>query len=224
MPYKRSRSGVAKSRRRGWKALPKSKGYGRRNVRLRGQRIDAMTTINKSRLYENNVTTSPISTTTGVLVITASMITDFATLAGVYDQYKINYVTATWVPKYNMAGAVTMAPTATPVQPWMSEFGSAIDYDTGTAPAGMGTLAEYNNFKWTRGMDVHKRVLKPRAQTAIQSGNSFISNPLFNQPWIDCTSPDVQHLGIRYAVGPCPGADMKYDLLLKFNISFKNTH
>jgi len=225
MPYKRSRSGTVRSRRRGWKATSKSKGWGNRRVSVRrsGSRLSAETTLNKTVFREDFITTGLISNTTGVMNVKASLINDISSLVAVYDQYRINYVTVTFIPKYNMMG-VTNAGGGRPMS---ALFGSCIDYDTGTAPTSMAQIADYNNFKFTRGLSIHKRTFKPRPQTTYLVGATNVSSPFMtttNNPWIDCNQPDVDHYGMRWVVEDTDVESVVYDCMIKINISFKNIH
>lgn len=211
-----------RSRRRGWKATSRSKGWGKRRVSIRGRRVSAETTINKTIFREDFITTGLLSSTGGVINVKASLINDISTLQNVYDQYRINYVTVSFIPKLNVAGI-----TAGPTTPLVGLFGSCIDYDTSTAPTTMAQIADYNNFQFTRGLDIHKRVFKPRPQTQFLVGATAVASPFMttkNNPWIDCTQPDVDHLGLRWIVEDADTAGIVYDLMIKVNISFKNIH
>lgn len=222
MPYKRSRSGAVRSRRRGWKATPKNKGWGKRRVSVRGRRISQETTFNKTVFREDFVSSGLLSDVFGVINFKASLISDFGTLAQVYDQYRINYITVTFIPKTNVAG-VTNTGGAVPL---VGLFGSAIDFDTSTARTAMSQLAEYNNFKFTRGLQTHSRTFRPRPQTIFQAGALTTPNAYFGStnPWIDCNQADVDHYGLQFGIADSNVELVTYDLMIKVNISLKNVH
>lgn len=193
---------------------------------------DQATTMNKTVFYEDALTSGLLTASNGVLNFRLSQISDHITLTNVYDQYRINWVKVQIIPKTNVAGiaenkGVNTIPVTVPIPlPLVGLVGSAVDYDTNTAPASMAALCEYNNFKYTRGLDVHTRVLKPRPQTIWQSGGTTVQSPVFTRenPWIDCVKPDVDHLGLRFIIEDSDTALVTYDIMVKYNLSFKNVH
>ena len=100
-----------------------------------------MITIKKTRLFEDLFTTQLLSSVTGCITFEPSYIGDWSTLTAVYDQYRIESVKFTLVPKINAIGATV--PGNNGAMAFSGLVASAIDYDTDSAPADISTVLNY---------------------------------------------------------------------------------
>jgi hypothetical protein len=117
-------------------------------------------------------------------------ITDFSSLASVFDQYRILAVEMFFRPQ-----AQASAPTAAS----KGFLYTVLDYDDSVSLTSVGQAEAYENCIATEAWQSQRRCLKPRAALAAYSG-TFTSYANVEAPWIDCTSSAVQHFGIKYVI------------------------
>lgn len=119
-----------------------------------------------------------------------NQVTDYGSLAAVFDQYRILAVEVVFRPQ-----AQASAPTAAS----KGFLYTVLDYDDSSALTSIGQAEAYENCIATEVWQSQRRCLKPRAALAAYSG-TFVSYANVEAPWIDCTSNAVQHYGIKYAI------------------------
>lgn len=228
------RSSVYKSNKRmKGRSQYQKKWGGKRRVTMRGPRPSEFVTLVKTKLIEDAIGTNSLSVNTGFLEFRADQISDWGTLRSVYDQYRIESVDVTFVPKMNTVGGVATAAGTSVFTPQMCGiFATALDYDSNTVPSAMINVLEYGNAKWTRGTSLHRRVFKPKANLMSVLPGTSTSTAVFppnngKNPWLStegAVGPAVPHYGIRYAVEDSDGMQIVYDIIVKFKISLKCTH
>lgn len=128
-----------------------------------------------------------------------------------YDQYKICGIKWTLMPRTTEAGVTTNS----------GVVGSVIDYDDSNVPTATDQLAQYQNFRMTRGNMIHKRYFKPAiSQLMYQSGVINAYGPK-KGAWIDITYPDVPHYGLKAVIQQTDSV-LTYDLKVDYYLAFKN--
>lgn len=205
------------SRRSAYRALSRSMPPLYNNAR-RGRINDGVIhTYKRSVFTEDFITSDLIGQVAGALSFKLSDISTFTSMQALYDQYRINNVTVTFIPKTTVYTNTTATALNSPA---VGLFGSCLDFDSGQTPINMQDLANYDTFKWTRGTDVHKRYLKPRVQITAGNVAAFSTN---GQQWIDCGSPSIPHFGVRWVAEDAETNKITYDLIVKYDISFRNS-
>lgn len=132
--------------------------------------------------------------------------TEFTSL---YDQYKINAVKLTFIPRQTMSNSTATAFNGDNT----ARFFSAIDYDDGTPPTSVDALREYQTARWSRLLRTHKRfIYKPRI---VDTSNYIIS------PWMSTSAPNANYFGLKVAIEPT-GVAFTFGVEAKLYLSFKN--
>jgi len=130
-----------------------------------------------------------------------------------YDQYKINKVVMTFVPKFNSSD-VGQAPTGGQ----MSMIASCIDYDDAVAPLSVGDILEHNNAKLHR-TKVFTRVVRPCVNFNVSTGaTAGVSTK--QSPWLDVVNTNVPHFGVKIGITGT-SVTQSYDIICKYYLSFK---
>lgn len=147
--------------------------------------------------------------------------TDFTTL---YDQYRINGIKWTLIPRGNTAEITASSGASTVFQGQSTGVFSAIDYDDNTAPTSINQLCEYQNMKMTRATQLHSRYLKPRVNTTgITNIGTGVTGPMMNtRGWLDCDFINVPHFGLKLALQQAVNYNLTYDVKIDFYLAFKN--
>ena len=164
------------------------------------------------------ITTSSTVDTFGALQFNLNQIPNVAEFTALYDQYQIKGIQWTLLPRWNSGegGDPTVVNNNL-----ISPVFTVLDYDDATAPSSLDDLMQYQNLKQTRNAVPHRRYFKPQVlisnyRTALTTGYA----PKKNQ-WLDIAQPDIPHFGLKYGI-PVNGESMKYDVMVKYYLAFKN--
>lgn len=150
--------------------------------------------------------------------IQLAQIPDVGDFTSLYDQYQIKMVKWTLIPR----GTSSDVGTGTTTAQSMGVF-SAIDYDDNTVPTSIDELAQYQNMKMTRSVQMHKRVFRPRIRLAgISAAGTVVNTNPTRGVWCDCNNTTIPHYGLKYALQQLPNGTQTYDLKVDFYIAFKN--
>jgi len=180
-------------------------------------------TFYRTQFTEDFISSNFLGANVGQLTFSLNNVTKQAELRGLYDQYKINWVKVDFIPKANSYSAVNGTTGAIAQNaPEAGLFATAIDYDGVGTPAisTMQDIANYSTFKWSRGMNVHSRVFKPKPAITVGGVNAGMSP---GDLWIDCGQPSVIHYGLWYVCEDSEQVTLKYDVCVKYSLSFRST-
>lgn len=147
---------------------------------------------------------------------------DFCTL---YDMYKINKVTVTWIFSKN---------SGDPADATMSELPiiyAAFDPDDDTPASTIHDLLNFPSARWARMDKALSLTLTPvpammMYKTLTTTGYGVPSGP----QWIDCTSADIPHYGAKWYIqtfnsGQAPTDNIgTITTITRYNMSFKGIH
>jgi len=134
-----------------------------------------------------------------------------ASLAAVFDQYRMDEVEVWLNPQASSQGTATSTDGL---------FSSVIDYDDSNALTTVNQAYDYTNVLTTSGCSGHYRRFKPHVAIAAYSG-AFTSFANQESPWIDFASTGVQHYGLKTA-WTATTAVCKYDLIVRYHMSCRN--
>jgi len=188
------------------------------------------TTMVKNVFLEDWVSSALLSSTHRTLGVQFTDLPDYASLQGVYDQYRINWAEFSFIPKFNVVGTVNgVTPTAVPI---IGMFATATDYDysnTGNNSnyTSMVQLTARSDFKFTRGTALHKRWVKVKANGyLLNQAGTVPARTVYmgNNPWIDCATPDVLHKGLQVGIEDSDIVSYAYDVMIRVSISLRNVN
>jgi hypothetical protein len=138
-----------------------------------------------------------------------SDIDQYAQLAAVFDQYRINSVECYLMPNgpnLNISndGKIT----------------SVIDFDDGSALSSFGSSLDYTNALTTGCQTCHYRRFVPHIAVASYTG-TFNGFSNLGHQWIDAASSSVAHFGLKTAA-TLTSTVATFDLVVRMNISLKS--
>jgi hypothetical protein len=152
-------------------------------------------------------------------VFALSSLANSANWQAVFDQYRIVLVEAMLIPVYtdiviNAAGSLPSGLCIT-----------AVDYDDATVPTTSGNLTGHDSCKITNWTSQHNHTFKPRVAEAVYGGGAFTSYGN-TATWIDTSSPNVQHYGMKVLLdsshSTMTAATLIYQLTARLTIEFRN--
>lgn len=136
---------------------------------------------------------------------------------GLYDQFRINAVKFTLIPRGNSSD---ITPTGTSAAQSVGVF-SVIDYDDDTNLTSISQAMQYQNCKMTRSHQVHSRYFKPRIESTVTT-NTGTAAALNTRGWLDVAAgADVKHFGIKFILQQAPNAVQTFDLKVDYYLAFK---
>lgn len=162
----------------------------------------------------------------GAFNFTLDKLPQYTTFQDLYDQYCISKVVVQFIPIMNdstwqtQSGGVYLNQNI----PFLY---TVIDYNDSNVPTGESEMLEYSTCKFTPVYRRQTRVLTPKIAIAAYSG-TFTSYATKGKQWIDCSSPSVQHYGIKYYISvngntiTGNASRAMYKVLVKYYIKFKN--
>jgi hypothetical protein len=119
-----------------------------------------------------------------------------ATLAGLFDQYKIEEVEMIITPS-NSGVDLHAAASPNQVNPQCIVVS---DYDDATALASFAAAREYdNNVVFNGCQGVHIR-MRPAISLAVYASGAFSGYAVSGPQWLDCNSNNIPHYGLKFAV------------------------
>jgi hypothetical protein len=151
------------------------------------------------------VATIDISSSSGVFAAQQFSLANFAnyaTIASVFDQYKIREITAEWIPQMttsfiNAASITTLVPSSIYNH---NVLATCVDTDDSTAPANETVVLGHESAVLHGPLiKTYKRTFKPAVSISAYQG-AFTGYANFQDQWIDSTSTGVQHYGVKYAI------------------------
>ena len=138
-------------------------------------------------------------------------VTDFTSL---YDQYKINGIKFTLIPRH------TEVPMNTSVG---LQVMSVLDFDDDVAPTSINDLCQYGNMKQTRGNINHSRYFRPTIRKSVDVAGASPGYQVSKSEWLDLANTVVKHYGLKYAIEQGNVA-VTYDLKIDMYFQCKNLH
>nr|AGG39809.1 capsid protein [Diporeia sp. associated circular virus] len=181
-------------------------------------------TVDLSNARGNLIANNSLVETKGYLVFTLNDALDKADYIAIFDQYRINYVTVTFNP---VMSTVVNRPYDDTSDPLLVNrvpmFITCIDRDTASNPTDYVTVQYKRPCKETKATKIQKWKFKPNRLINIYRAvaDAYMIDPSSN--WVDCTYPDIPHFGMQFAMqSSSPGNAYVYEILIKYNISWKN--
>lgn len=176
----------------------------------------------RSVYLSGNILSSITSDVFQGLSFTLSQVPNNSEFTSLYDQYRINGIKWTLIPRGNTAELTGAPPTV--FQGQSTGIFSAIDYDDATAPTSINQLCEYQNMKMTRATQMHSRYIKPRVnlQGITNAGTGAVGSTMNTRGWLDVSQINVPHFGLKLALQQSVNYNLTYDVKIDFYLAFKN--
>lgn len=162
----------------------------------------------------SNIVSSTTAPVFRSLFFKFSDISDSTELGGIFDQYKFGKVSIRVVP--NIKESISSTPI-------LGRNYSVIDFDDANAFTSITDPLDYSNCRVHEPIDTMQVELVPHfAYSAFATGvfSSFANSA---PRWIDCASPDVQHYGVKYAIGNTT-TSITYTITCRYEIYLRMTH
>lgn len=201
----------------------------RRNMRLRrgmiGRRIAQPVQYFKRSVYlSGNIVTSVTSDTFTNQFFALSSVPNYTEFTNLYDQYKINAVKVTLIPRGNTAEITASSGASTVFQGQSVGVFSVIDYDDTAVLANINEACQYQNMKMTRATQQHSRYLKPRFNllSITNQGTGATGASQNTRGWLDCDYINVPHYGVKWALQQNVNYNLTYDVKIDYYLAFKN--
>lgn len=118
----------------------------------------------------------------------ASICNDYSSYTAIFDQYRILALEVMFTPQANEALITSAQPTG--------QYATVIDYDDNTNLGNMAAALNYANCIVCPMTSSQRRCFKPRVASALYNG-SFVGYGNIAAPWIDCSTSNVVHYGIK---------------------------
>jgi len=159
--------------------------------------------------YGTVLTSSNVTSAVGGQNFQLNSLPQVASMTAIFDQYRIAAI-ETWLqPNQTNNGGHTC---------WVY---SAIDYDSGAAPASLAALQQYSNVKETSLVDGHYHKFVPHVAFGAYAG-AFTSYGNVSSPWLDSNSPTIQHYGLVFGCSQSTDNGITFNLQARFHLEFKN--
>jgi hypothetical protein len=113
---------------------------------------------------------------------------DYSSYTAIFDQYRILALEVMFTPQANEALITSAQPTG--------QYATVIDYDDNTNLGSMAAALNYANCIVSPMTGSQRRCFKPRVASALYNG-SFVGYGNIAAPWIDCSTSNVVHYGIK---------------------------
>lgn len=171
------------------------------------------------------ITNDSIVESKGYLIFDLDNCLDKSDYVVIFDQYRINSVTVTFEPVLSQVvnkpfDDSTSGPGSTGRIP---KFISCIDRDSRSNPSDYATVMLKRPNKET--LATKKQVWKFKPNRLINiyrpSTDAYMVDP--SNAWLDAAYSDVPHFGMQFAMeASSPASAFVYEILIKYNISWKN--
>lgn len=172
----------------------------------------------RSQYYSGVYANSTTADTFYSIPFSLNALPNYTEFTALYDQYRINGVKVTIIPRGNSAEIGASATTGQAVGVF-----SVIDYDDGSLLTSIQQACQYPNMKMTRSNQMHMRYLKPRCELA----GTITSTPttgaiMATRGWIDADAAGVPHYGLKLIFQQSPNTVQQFDLKLDYYLAFKS--
>jgi hypothetical protein len=156
-------------------------------------------------------TTSTSNPTFTQITAAFNQIDQYAALASIYDQYRIDAVEAWLVPQ-----------VSADVSTRQGQLFTVLDFDDASALITILQAQDYDTCVTTPQSSGQYRHFKPHVALAAFAPSAFTSFSNVVSPWIDTSSPTVSHYGVKIAASTSNTTSQTFDLNLRLLISLKN--
>jgi hypothetical protein len=157
--------------------------------------------------------TTAVGAVYGANTAIAAATGDFTSRAAVFDQYRIPRVDFFVKPLTQLALPGTTG--------GLGLLYLAIDLDDDTVPASTQEVLDYQNAVILAGGQGCTMSCKPCIQVSGASGAVGAAVSLNNQ-WLDCSSPNVKHFGLKWATPASSANQHTWILFARIHFEFKN--
>jgi len=168
------------------------------------------------------ISTGAAASSAGVIFGSLTQSTGLAGFQAVFDSYRIVAIQVRFNPYYTTVVFPTLAtPSTTPTY-----LTTALDYEDATSPANSNALRQYDSCQSVHFTQYLERTYVPRVPAAVYTNATGLSTSVatVRSPWLATSSPDVQHLGVKWVLDPAVGVTIEaYTATITAIFQFRNT-
>jgi len=167
-----------------------------------------------TRRYDaGTITASTLADSFTQFTVSLNTLPSYAEFTTLFDQYRILRLSLTFHPLQNEAVNATTA--ATP------GIFTVVDYDDSTTLASLTQTLQYANAHWHDGYRPFTVTFKPHIAVASYAG-SFNGYTNLKDQWIDSSSFNVIHYGLKVCMLQCTGAAQSWRVFGNLLFELKN--
>lgn len=208
------------------RAAPRRVANRRRRMmrRMRRRMPQPVQYFKRSVYLSGNIVTSTTSDTFTNQFFALSNVPNSSEFTSLYDQYKINAVKVSLIPRGNTAEITAASGASAVFQGQSVGVFSVIDYDDTALLTSINEACQYQNMKMSRATRTHSRYLKPRfnLQGITNQGTGATGPTMNTRGWIDCSQINVPHFGLKWAFQQNVNYNLQYDVKIDYYLAFKN--
>jgi hypothetical protein len=101
------------------------------------------------------------------------------------------------------------------------QYYTVLDFDDSTALTSVAAAQDYSTCVTSPQSCGQYRHFKPRVAMAVYAPSAFTSFGNISAPWIDTSSSNVAHYGVKVACTPTTANAQVFDLNIKFHVSLR---
>ena len=176
----------------------------RRRRIIRRPRLSSLKTYHFKRTFTLPFIQSQTTTVFGAYAFSFNDLPNSSEFSALFDQYRVNKLVIKFVPNHNSSEVGSTKA--------LMEFNSVLDFNDQTAPTALNQLYEYANWRMTRGNAIHTRVFTPAVLSLVSttSPTNYQGDQSKWKQWLATSQLDVEHYGIKYAIGATQAAGDMY--------------
>jgi hypothetical protein len=178
--------------------------------------VDSHYSCVKSYISDSFLAQSSTVPVASNFTVDSTLISDFSSLAAVFDQYRIDMVEFFLRPHASESPIASTQPTG--------QLAVVIDYDDTNVLGSIAVADAYANCITVTPLKTVRRCFRPRSAVAGYGGGAFSSYSNVPFPWTDCTSTSMKGYGIKTIIETgTAGALQTYDLQARLFVEFRST-
>jgi len=143
-----------------------------------------------------------------------SQCVDYTDWTAVFDQYRVVAVELTFSPYGNVRERSSVD---------AGRLFTCIDFDDASSPTSANDVRRFDTCIVTQPWQSVTRRLAPRCADALYSG-AFTSYGSEQNKWVDCSSPSVQHYGVKAWIDTSTTIASNWSIEAKFYLEFRGQH
>jgi len=141
---------------------------------------------------------------------------DVTSYVAIYDQYRINKVTAVIMP-------ITQQDVPTSTASW-APLVTVIDYDDASVPTLYPAMLAYGSSMIHNNQQVIRRNFTPSVALGVSDGTNIVKSGVNQRVWLDCAQAGIRHYGFKaFVKQQLTTRYHSYYIYFVYDVSFQNT-
>lgn len=203
------------------RTFPRRRRAFRRGARRFPRMLRAIRPLGRQYYFTRSCTapalqTSSAGTTYYAMYFQLNQLPNYTEFTNLFDEYMIRKVRVTFVNTAcsTITGADQVAGRNPPTLYYV------IDYDDASAPPNVDAMLQYPGVRYVNSLFRRKSfVLRPKAQAVVYSAGTATGSR--TNMWIDCSTPEVPHYGMKFALTAAPNGLIYYTVFVRYQLVFR---